>query len=34
MGSAGLMVDDTPGLLGFQQPYARRRAEVAGWGRR
>jgi malate dehydrogenase (oxaloacetate-decarboxylating) len=31
MGSKGLMVDDAPGLLDFQQPYARRRAEVAGW---
>ena len=25
------MVDDAPNLLDFQQPYARRRAEVAGW---
>jgi len=31
MGSKGLLVDDAPGLLDFQQPYARRRAEVAGW---
>jgi malate dehydrogenase (oxaloacetate-decarboxylating) len=31
MGSQGLMVDDAPNLLDFQQPYARRRAEVAGW---
>jgi malate dehydrogenase (oxaloacetate-decarboxylating) len=31
MGSAGLMVDDAPNLLDFQQPYARRRAEVTGW---
>ena len=31
MGSRGLMVDDAPDLLDFQQPYARRRAEVAGW---
>jgi len=31
MGSKGLMVDDAPDLLDFQQPYARRRAEVAGW---
>ena len=31
MGSKGLMVDDATDLLDFQQPYARRRAEVAGW---
>jgi malate dehydrogenase (oxaloacetate-decarboxylating) len=31
MGSKGLMVDDAPNLLDFQQPYARRRAEVADW---
>ncbi len=31
MGSKGLLVDDAPGLLDFQQPYARRRAEVTGW---
>ncbi len=31
MGSRGLMVDDATDLLDFQQPYARRRAEVAGW---
>src|SRR6478609_9263324 len=31
MGSKGLMVDDAADLLDFQQPYARRRAEVAGW---
>ena len=31
MGSQGLMVDDATDLLDFQQPYARRRAEVAGW---
>jgi malate dehydrogenase (oxaloacetate-decarboxylating) len=31
MGSKGLLVDDAADLLDFQQPYARRRAEVAGW---
>ncbi len=31
MGSRGLMVDDAPDLLDFQQPYARRRSEVADW---
>jgi malate dehydrogenase (oxaloacetate-decarboxylating) len=31
MGSKGLMVDDAPDLLDFQQPYARRRSEVADW---
>jgi malate dehydrogenase (oxaloacetate-decarboxylating) len=31
MGSQGLMVDDMPGLLDFQQPYARPRAEVRTW---
>ena len=31
MGSRGLMVDDATDLLDFQQPYARRRAEVADW---
>ena len=31
MGSKGLMVDDAPDLLDFQQPYARRRADVADW---
>jgi len=31
MGSQGLMIDDMPNLLDFQQPYARRRAEVADW---
>ncbi len=31
MGSQGLMVDDMPGLLDFQQPYARSRAEVSTW---
>ena len=31
MGSRGLLVEDAPDLLDFQQPYARRRAEVADW---
>ena len=31
MGSRGLMVDDAVGMLDFQQPYARTRAEVTGW---
>ncbi len=31
MGSQGLLIDDAPNLLDFQQPYARRRSEVAGW---
>ena len=31
MGSRGLLIDDHPRLLDFQQPYARRRAEVTGW---
>jgi malate dehydrogenase (oxaloacetate-decarboxylating) len=31
MGSQGLLIDDAPNLLDFQQPYARRRTEVAGW---
>ena len=31
MGSQGLMVDDMPDLLDFQQPYARPRSEVDGW---
>ena len=31
IGSKGLMVDDADDLLDFQLPYARSRAEVAGW---
>jgi malate dehydrogenase (oxaloacetate-decarboxylating) len=31
MGSRGLLIDDLPRLLDFQQPYARPRTEVAGW---
>ncbi len=31
LGSRGLLVDDAPKLLDFQQPYARPRAEVSGW---
>jgi malate dehydrogenase (oxaloacetate-decarboxylating) len=31
MDSRGLLVDDEPGLLDFQQPYARPRTEVTGW---
>jgi malate dehydrogenase (oxaloacetate-decarboxylating) len=31
LGRGGLLLDDTPGLLDFQQPYARSRDEVAGW---
>ncbi len=27
----GLIVDDMPGLLDFQQPYARPRSEIASW---
>ena len=33
MGSRGLMIGDSPGLLDFQRPYARPRAEVADWAR-
>ena len=31
MGSRGLLLDDAPGLLDFQRPYARPRSEVIGW---
>src|SRR6185312_13813500 len=31
MGSRGLLVDDDPRLLDFQQPYARTSTEVTGW---
>lgn len=31
MGVQGLFLDDDETLLDFQRPYARRRAEVAGW---
>jgi malate dehydrogenase (oxaloacetate-decarboxylating) len=31
LGSRGLLVDDSPILLDFQQPYARPRAEVDSW---
>jgi len=31
MGSRGLLTEDMPSLLDFQQPYARSGAEVAGW---
>ncbi len=31
MGSQGLLVDDQPNLLDFQQPYARLRTEIDGW---
>ena len=33
LGSGGLLVDDAPDLLDFQQPYARPRGEVADWAR-
>ena len=29
--SRGLLVEDSPALLDYQVPYARRAAEVAGW---
>ncbi|MGS0687210.1 NAD-dependent malic enzyme [Nakamurella sp. GG22] len=31
LGRAGLLLDDAPNLLDFQQPYARPRDEVADW---
>jgi malate dehydrogenase (oxaloacetate-decarboxylating) len=31
VGSRGLLVDDAPKLLDFQQPYARPRTEISGW---
>ncbi len=31
MGSRGLLIDDAVGMLDFQQPYARTRAEVTDW---
>ncbi|MFN8098376.1 MAG: NAD-dependent malic enzyme [Dermatophilaceae bacterium] len=31
IGINGLYVEDQPELMGFQRPYARARAEVAGW---
>ncbi len=33
LGRRGLMTDDQPDLLDFQQPYARDPGEVAGWAR-
>jgi malate dehydrogenase (oxaloacetate-decarboxylating) len=31
MGSRGLLIEDSPRLLDFQQPYARPRSDVADW---
>ncbi len=31
IGIDGLYVDDQPGLMSFQRPYARSRAELSGW---
>jgi len=33
LGRDGLLLGDTPGLLDFQEPYTRSRAEVRGWSR-
>ena len=33
LGRNGLLLDDAPGLLDFQQPYVRSRDEVRGWSK-